>query len=175
MLLIFGFRALSLTSVRKTVAPGLQMQEGSEEKGQRLDQDKGSLLVTWASLVYLPSSVPLFPVFRADIGGIMCLSLVGGNMKTFIQRPGVWTIKVCFKSIDLLVWLPLATDKSKHHHISVGSMCVSAMWCSVCSDQVWRSKIWKMWIVSWDVEKIVQQHWGFSSPEVRPLSDFPPG
>lgn len=45
-LLIFGFRGLFLTFVGKGAAQGLQMQEGSEEKGQRLDQYKGSLLVT---------------------------------------------------------------------------------------------------------------------------------
>lgn len=50
-LLIFGFGGLYLTFIGK----GFQKQEGSKENGQKLDQDKGPLLVTWTSPVYLPS------------------------------------------------------------------------------------------------------------------------
>lgn len=68
----------------KTAVQEFQMEGGSEEKGQGLHQDKGSLLVTWTSPVYLPSLFQCAP-FHSRQAGIMRFSLVGGNMKTFIQ------------------------------------------------------------------------------------------
>lgn len=80
-----------------------------------------------SSLFTLP--IPARPFScSADKRGIMCFSLVGCIHEDLHSKAGVWSIKVWFKSIDLFVWLPLATDKSKHHHILVRSMCVSASW-----------------------------------------------
>lgn len=82
---LYNTRCLSLIFVAKCVIKDFRCMKQVRRKGQRLDQDKGPLLVTWTSPVYLPS--PFQYIHRQSRqAGIMCLSLVGGNMKTFIQK-----------------------------------------------------------------------------------------
>lgn len=122
LLLIFGFRCQSLTSVEKG-AVQFQMQEGSEERRSETWPGQGPFVGD------LSFSSEL--IFQSRWEGIMCFSGVGGNT---VWRPSFKSRSLEHQSLDQIYWsIFLITIRYRQIHtpsrLCLISVCVHHEMC----------------------------------------------